>query len=71
MRPWEPSKFASASEQEQNLANLIAWVKTHESRTDEHGLQAHRRLFDEFAGRKFELTHVANDAVLQVLTSER
>ena len=61
-RPWEPEKFASPSEQLANLDNLIAWVSEYEVRPDEYGLQRHRRLFDTFRGRKFELRSVLPDA---------
>lgn len=55
-RPWEPEKFSSPEQQDANLANLIAWVKTYSSRDDEYGLQRHRALFNGFNGRKLELT---------------
>lgn len=55
-RPWEPEKFASRAEQDENLANLIAWVRAYETRDDEYGLRRHRALFDGFAGRKQEFT---------------
>lgn len=55
-RPWEPEKFASSQEQDQNLDNLIEWVKTYATRTDEYGLQRHRALYEAFTGKKRELT---------------
>lgn len=55
-RPWEPEKFASKEEQNQNLENLVEWVRSYDSRTDEYGLQRHRALFDAFRGNKRELT---------------
>lgn len=55
-RPWEPEKFSSKEEQDQNLDNLIEWVRSYDSRTDEYGLQRHRALFDAFRGNKRELT---------------
>lgn len=55
-RPWEPEKFSSKEEQDQNLDNLIEWVRSYDSRTDEYGLQRHRALFDAFRGTKRELT---------------
>lgn len=66
-RPWEPEKFASESEQQENLENLIAWVSEYEERGDEFGLRWHRRIFDSFPGRKFEFTSVVPDAAQRIL----
>jgi len=55
-RPWEPHKYASAEEQDANLDMLLAWVEQYPERSDEFSLQAHRRLFDQFAGEKREFT---------------
>lgn len=54
-RPWEPEKFGSRQEQDENLENLLEWVRSYESRTDEYGLSRHRELYDSFQGRKREL----------------
>ncbi len=56
-RPWEPEKFGSKKEQDENLDNLIAWVSSYETREDEYGLRRHRALFDSFNGKKRELNH--------------
>ena len=56
-RPWEPEKFSSSREQDENLENLIAWVRSYENREDEYGLLRHRAVFDAFAGRKREYNH--------------
>ena len=53
-RPWEPEKFGSRQEQDDNLENLVQWVGSYESRTDEYGLARHRRLYDSFNGQKRE-----------------
>ncbi|SBO42087.1 shikimate kinase [Cyanobium sp. NIES-981] len=55
-RPFEPEKFATPEEQQQNLDNLIAWVRSYPTRHDTYGLLHHRRLYDAFGGRKRELT---------------
>ncbi len=55
-RPWEPEKFSSQEEQNQNLEKLIEWVREYETRSDEYGLARHRALYESFKGRKFELT---------------
>lgn len=56
-RPWEPEKFASPREQDENLANLVEWARAYETRGDEYGLARHRALFDSFDGKKRELQH--------------
>jgi len=56
-RPWEPEKFSSSREQDENLENLIAWVRAYEIREDEYGLLRHRAIFDAFAGKKREFNH--------------
>src|SRR5262249_42889333 len=53
-RPWEPSKYASAAEQDDLLEQLIAWVKQYETRDDEYGLARHRAIFDRHRGEKHE-----------------
>ncbi|RMH86612.1 shikimate kinase [Pseudomonas sp. AOB-7] len=53
-RPWEAEKFASATEQQAMLDNLIQWVGEYPIRQDEYGLARHRALFEGFTGRKRE-----------------
>lgn len=55
-RPWEPHKYASPEEQDAHLAFLLDWVRGYDSRSDDMSLQAHRRLFDSYAGPKREIT---------------
>jgi adenylate kinase family enzyme len=59
-RPWEPSKFSSAEQQNAMLAQLIQWVKEYETRNDEYGLKRHRQIFDNFSGTKREYTCTAS-----------
>jgi adenylate kinase family enzyme len=59
-RPWEPSKFSSAEEQDAMLTRLIQWVKDYETRDDEYGLKRHRQIFDGFSGPKREYTSTAS-----------
>lgn len=59
-RPWEPSKFSSAEEQEAMLTPLIQWVQEYETRDDEYGLKRHRRIFDGFSGDKHEYISTAS-----------
>ena len=58
-RPWEPSKFSSAEQQNAMLDQLIQWVKEYETRNDEYGLKRHRQIFDNFSGTKREYTSTA------------
>ncbi|MBK9756529.1 MAG: shikimate kinase [Nannocystis sp.] len=67
-RPWEPHKYPSPEAQDQNLGMLLAWVRDYETRSDEFSLQAHRRLFDRFAGDKLESTSRPNiDELVRLL----
>jgi adenylate kinase family enzyme len=59
-RPWEPSKFSSAEQQEAMLSQLIQWVQEYETRDDEYGLKRHRQVFDRFSGPKREYTSTAS-----------
>lgn len=59
-RPWEPSKFSSAEQQNAMLARLIQWVKEYETRNDDYGLKRHRQIFDNFSGTKREYTSTAS-----------
>ena len=56
-RPWEPEKFKSSQEQDENLDNLIEWVRSYEIREDEYGLQRYRSLYQSFHGKKREFNH--------------
>ena len=51
-RQHEPDKFATKAEQDAALAYLLEWVAEYETRDDEFGLKAHRRLYDGFDGPK-------------------
>lgn len=53
-RPWEPEKFSSRQEQDENLENLLQWVRAYETRTDEYGFARHRELYESFQGKKRE-----------------
>jgi adenylate kinase family enzyme len=59
-RPWEPSKFPSAEEQNAMLQTLVAWVREYETRNDEYGLKRHRQIYDQFSGSKREYTSVVS-----------
>ncbi len=56
-RPWEPEKFSSRQEQDANLDNLLQWVGSYDTRTDDYGLARHKELYESFEGKKRELGH--------------
>lgn len=58
-RPWEPEKFSSHQEQDENLVNLIQWVRSYEKRADEYGLSRHRAMYESFEGLKREFNHTS------------
>jgi adenylate kinase family enzyme len=53
-RPWEPHKYATKQEQDENLEMLIDWVKQYPERTNELSLASHRALFKKIKGKKVE-----------------
>ena len=55
-RPWEPHKYQSKAEQDRNLAMLIDWIAQYPNRTDTFSQTAHQTLFDNFNGKKSQLT---------------
>jgi len=55
-RPWEPHKYASIEEQNQNLEMLIEWIKEYPVRNDEFSYKAHSKLYEEFPGEKEQFT---------------
>ncbi|WP_395345304.1 shikimate kinase [Ningiella sp. W23] len=59
-RPWEPHKYASKQAQDANLEMLCDWIAQYPNRDDVLSLNAHKRLYNEFEGKKHVLTF--NDA---------
>lgn len=55
-RPWGAHKYSSPEAQNKNLEMLLGWVRDYATRQDEFSLASHRRLFDDFAGEKIEVT---------------
>tara|TARA_R110000744_G_scaffold283300_1_gene394839 strand:+ start:438 stop:953 length:516 start_codon:yes stop_codon:yes gene_type:complete len=55
-RPWEPHKYKSKAEQDNNLAMLLDWIAQYEQRIDTFSKLAHKKLYDEFSGEKTQLT---------------
>ncbi len=56
-RPWEPHKYASKAEQDQNLAMLIDWISQYPTREDVFSESAHKALYENFSGKKSIYTH--------------
>ncbi len=57
-RPWEPHKYATAEEQDKNLAFLLSWVSEYYTRDGNLSLASHRECFDSYGGPKVELNRV-------------
>jgi adenylate kinase family enzyme len=53
-RPWEPHKYETKQQQDENLEMLIDWVKRYADRTDEFSLASHRALYEKIQGKKAE-----------------
>ncbi len=58
-RPYEAHKYDRPDDQERMLAFLIGWIRAYPERPDNTGYPAHRRVFDDFAGRKREVVDLA------------
>ena len=55
-RPWEPHKYESKAQQDQQLEFLLAWVRTYETRDDDMSRAAHEACFAAYAGAKQRLS---------------
>lgn len=66
-RPWEPHKYKSKQEQDENLEFLFSWVREYYSRDGELSLKAHHALFDSFQGPKRKLTGRVDQALVSEL----
>lgn len=55
-RPWESHKYKSKTEQDSNLSMLIDWIAQYECRTDTFSKAAHQMLYNEFIGKKVQIT---------------
>ena len=51
-RPFEPHKYESKKEQNQNLDMLIKWIKSYETRKDSLSKKYHEQIFNEYSGLK-------------------
>ena len=60
-RPWEPHKYTSMDEQNQNLNMLIQWISDYPNRSDTFSKDAHIDLFDKFKGKKSKIETNSTD----------
>ena len=51
-RPWEPHKYDSKEEQDDNLNMLIGWISRYSERNDTFSEAAHKRLYEQYSGKK-------------------
>ena len=51
-RPWEPHKYESKEEQDNNLDMLITWIKHYAERNDVFSLSSHMKFYESFSGTK-------------------
>lgn len=61
-RPWEPHKYASASEQEDNLPMLMRWIEQYGVRDDVFSQHAHTAFYEGFSGVKVRVQHRLSEA---------
>ena len=55
-RPFEPHKYQTPEEQEQNLDFLLAWVADYYAREGLMSYRGHKELFDSYDGPKRRIT---------------
>lgn len=51
-RPWEPHKYRTKDEQDNNLGMLIDWISQYTERDDVFSFSSHMMLYEGFKGRK-------------------
>jgi adenylate kinase family enzyme len=51
-RPWEPHKYASKQDQDNNLDMLINWICQYTEREDVFSFQSHKKFYENFNGIK-------------------
>ncbi len=55
-RPWEAHKYESKEAQDSNLEMLIGWILQYSKREDTFSETAHKRLYEQYSGKKSMLT---------------
>jgi len=58
-RPWEPHKYPSKEDQDNNLAMLLDWIAQYSVRPDTFSHAAHSQLYERYVGKK--TMYVSND----------
>lgn len=51
-RPWEPHKYKTRAEQDNNLDMLIDWIGQYTERDDVFSLKSHMAFYESFKGKK-------------------
>lgn len=51
-RPWEPHKYKTKEEQDNNLDMLIDWISQYTERDDVFSFSSHMMFYESFEGRK-------------------
>lgn len=55
-RPWEPHKYQSKAEQDDNLEMLINWIKDYDKREDEFSKKRHDDIFKRYPKSKRKIS---------------
>jgi len=51
-RPWEPHKYSSKEDQDNNLSMLIEWISQYQERDDVFSFHSHFEFYENFSGLK-------------------
>ena len=68
-RPWEPHKYASKAEQDQNLDMLLEWIAQYTRRADTFSKSAHDTFYADFRGQKVRVPSNSRSAAFQLPVS--
>jgi adenylate kinase family enzyme len=55
-RPWEPHKYSSKAEQDENLGMLIEWIAQYDQRQDTFSKDSHLEFYQQYQGKKMRIT---------------
>ena len=64
-RPWEPHKYKTKEEQDNNLDMLINWIKDYYARDDVFSYKQHMEFYEKFKGEKIIISE--NEKMNKVL----
>ena len=51
-RPWEPHKYKTKKDQDNNLSMLIEWISQYRKRDDMFSFRSHTKFYESFTGMK-------------------